>query len=172
MPLASIGNDKCKLLVNDGDLNNFERGQPFQTYVLAWKRREIKHYLLSYTALGEKREILNDVDVLTRPAFLYPSCNGDYLQKYKENEGVYTPLVEKEKGTKRNKEKVLVPEYNDALASLSSNLVKPLVSDFIEKSTEPKGFSIDKAADYISQIPPSEISEDIVAMYRFLVGEK
>ena len=171
LPLTSIGNDKCTLLVNDSGLNKFEKREPFQTHVLAWKRREIKHYLLSYSALGEKRDALNNFDVLTRPAFLYQNCSGDYLQKLDDG-NLYTALVELEKGHKEKRVRYLIPEYNDSLASLSSNTVKPILANFIEQHIEePKGFNLKMANSFVNDIPACEISEDIVEMYKFLVGK-
>ena len=172
LPLSSIGNKTSPLLVNDSGFNKFENGAPFQTYVMAWKRREIKHYLLSFSALATEVDKLNNSETLIRPSYLYANSNGDCLIKQHDG-NLFSSLLEKEEGPKKKKVKYLVQEYNDALAMLPSDTVKPIVANFIEKlDVEPLGFNLEMATSYVNNIPPQEISDDIAIMYRFLIGVK
>jgi hypothetical protein len=158
LPLKSIGKPKCSLLVGDKDITARLKHKSINSHLLSWRRREIKHYLLSYTALGERVAVINNDDLAIR-AHLIPGCNGDYLAM-KDSTQVRVTVSD---------------TFNDQLATLPSDTVKPLVSPHIEILTESdgkKGFNLEMAADYISKIPPDEISEDIVNMYRFLVGEQ
>ena len=60
-------------------------------------------------------------------------------------------------------------DYNEKLATIKSNIVKEIVNPYI--NIENEGFSIQKAQAYIATMYKEEISEDIVTMYTYLVGE-
>lgn len=109
------------------------------SYLLSWKRREIKHYLLSYTALGQECDKINRHYV-----------EGWHL---KANE---------------NGDNGIEGEFNHSLAKHPSKPVKELVEPYI--NIDGKGFCVEKAQAYINQIPRAEISEDIINMYNYLVG--
>ncbi|MCX8829773.1 AAA family ATPase [Vibrio parahaemolyticus] len=135
-PLSNIGMPKCDLLVKGKDAGT--RNDKPDLHYLSWKRREVKHYLLSYTALGN--DSINDVLDLSPKSQLLPNNNGDY-----RSDG----------------------EYNHQLASINSEIVKNEVKEFINSDD---GFCIVKTRAYIDTIPSSEISEDIVKLYNYLVS--
>lgn len=110
-----------------------------ETALLAWRRREIKHYLLSHTALGEGCSEINKL--LLEASKLRKDNNGDL-----DTNG----------------------DFNDDLAKLKSKPIKSIVDSHINVPNV--GFCIDKAKAYIDIIPDNEISEDIVEMYKLLVG--
>ncbi|PKG37646.1 AAA family ATPase, partial [Psychromonas sp. Urea-02u-13] len=102
-------------------------------FFLAWKRREIKTYLLSYTALSNNGLIdhVNNDEIPAR----------SYL---KENDSA----------------------DNDAIRALD---VKNYITTMID--TDGVGLDKSKLEAYVSEIPISEISEDISNMYNFMVGK-
>ena len=55
------------------------RGTNISPYLLAWKRREIKNYLLSHTALLHQGvlEQINNTELLRTPFYLQPNNPGD-----------------------------------------------------------------------------------------------
>lgn len=110
--------------------------------LLSWKRREIKHYLLSFTALSDSTEIINN----------------ELPQKYYLSKGSSCDYIDAEKKI-----------YNDKLSRIKSEIIKNIVNPHL--IVVGKGFCVEKAKAYIDRIPKDEISEDIVNMYNYLVGE-
>ncbi|MGB7403526.1 MAG: AAA family ATPase [Arcobacter sp.] len=142
LPLASIGTEKCNLLLKN---NGVIKKEGIFTHLLAWRRREIKHYLLSYTALKDN---IKEVEVAL-----------DLGKKSK--------LLEKVSG-----DNTICGNYNDKLSTIKSDIVKDIVDPYINKKEgQEKGFSIEMTKAYVDKIPKEEISEDIVNMYNYLVGE-
>ena len=139
-PLANVGTAKSTLLVKG---NHIPKGNTTpKSHLLSWKRREIKHYLLSHTALIEKmNEVEAELDLGAKSKLL-PNESGDYT-------------------TDGN--------YNEKLATIKSDIVKEIVNPYI--NIENQGFCIQKIQAYIDTIAKDEISEDIVNMYNYLVGE-
>lgn len=111
--------------------------------LLSWKRREIKHYLLSFTALSESVKSINNK--LPELCYLAEGNSGDYIDSDKKI-------------------------YNEQLARIESRIVKDILKPHID--VDGKGFCIEKAKAYVDRIPKNEISEDIVNMYNYLIGEK
>lgn len=141
LPLENIGAEKSTLLVEGKKVERFNNNQ-LKCHLLSWKRREIKHYLLSPTALEEKLTLLNDDFYLGGKSKLISGCSGDY-----DVDG----------------------NYNDQLATLESDKVKEAIAPYINGEN---GFCSEKTQKYIDKIPPEEISEDIVHMYNYLVGKQ
>ena len=114
-------------------IKTLETNNNIKIYLLAWRRREIKNYLLSYTALT-KHKILEKVN------------NGRL--------GLDYHLTKNEPGD------------NDGIRRLE-------VKDYMTKLIDTTGVGLDaeKLQSYINEIPPREISADIVNMYNFLVGK-
>lgn len=143
LQLTRIGTGKCDLLVKGDSINKYNN-EKLTSHLLSWKRREIKHYLLSYTALldvGNIASVENELDLGTKSK-LSANLSGDYT----------TDSI-----------------YNDKLSSLKSDIVKRVIDPHI--NTHKQGFSIEKANDYINRIPKDEISEDIVNMYNYLASK-
>lgn len=138
-PLNNIGTNKCALLVQGESVNKFNK-EKLTSHLLSWKRREIKHYLISPTALGIDIESINKEFDLGEKSKLVAGESGDL----------------KADGA-----------YNEKIASLSSPLVKTMLDPYI--NIENQGFCINKTKAYISRMPKEEISEDIVNMYNYLV---
>jgi ABC-type multidrug transport system ATPase subunit len=111
-----------------------------QTALLSWKRREIKHYLLSYTVLG------NECDEINRH-----HAEDNHLKVGK------------------NADLGIDQKPNESIAKHPSDPVKKIVDPYI--NVDGHGFCCEKAQNYVNGIPPEEISEDIVNMYNYLVGE-
>ncbi|QDF29488.1 AAA family ATPase [Halarcobacter anaerophilus] len=110
--------------------------------LLTWKRREIKHYLLSFTALSTSAKVINDK--LPYMCYLKQNDECDYIDKDKKI-------------------------YNEQLSRIPSDIVKNIIDPYI--NVDKKGFCSIEAQKYINKIPKEEISEDIVNMYNYLVGE-
>ena len=141
LPLASIGTDECSLLLQgENGTRSFNRGQ-LNSHLLSWRRREIKHYLISATAMDEDIGTLNRIFNLGPLSQLSRGNSGDT-----DTSGM----------------------FNSQLACLPSETVKGLVEKYID--VEDIGFCSAKAKAYISKIPRDEISEDIVCLYEYLVG--
>lgn len=138
LPLSNIGTEKCDLLLKNDSCVNIATNLKY--HILSWTRREIKHYLLSYTALAD--DIVNVTQELDLGAKseLRPGSSGDVTTDGKRN---------------------------IQLAGLNSKLVKKIVDPYI--NIDGKGFCVDKAREYVNRMPPEEISEDIVKMYEYLV---
>lgn len=136
--LNNIGTEKCKLLVQNNGTQKFNKNK-LTSHLLSWKRREIKHYLVSPTALVNTVDELNEIFDLGRKTGLSEGNPGDYDTNGK---------------------------YNDKLASIESNLVKGLVDPYVKDEV---GFCSNKTQDFVNRIPKEEISEDIVEMYNYLV---
>ena len=111
------------------------------TFLLAWKRREIKHYLLSFTALSHHNQ-LNTVnnDLLAAGFHLRPHDSGD-------NDGIRK-----------------LP--SNTVKAATHNLINNLTGEEHEK-----GLCMEKLQAYIDLIPPEEVSEDISNMYDFIIGK-
>lgn len=127
-----------------GELVNsikWAEGYKVDTFLLAWKRREIKHYLLSFTALSHHNRIntINN-DRLAAGFHLRQNDSGD-------NDGI---------------RKLSSDIVKAAIHELVNNLTG---------AEEEKGFCIEKLQAYIDLIPPEEISEDITNMYNFIIGK-
>lgn len=167
LPIDGIGTDESPLLVQG---IKFSGANNIKVHVLSWRRREIKHYLLSYSALGDCIAVLNNIK-LPEAAHLRQNFNGDYLLENKNSR--YQPILEvKEVGKGKDKHISNVYLYNNYLASLPSEFVKSILSPFIEETEEaPYGFNREMFFDYISNIEPHEISEDITSMYNFIIGK-
>lgn len=167
LPIDGIGTEESPLIVQG---MKFNYGNAIKVHVLSWLRREIKHYLLSRTALGDCVAVLNN-HKLPEAAHLRQGCNSDYLLE--EQDDGYKVLLET-KEVKKGKELISkeLPMYNSYLASLPSDFVKGILSPFIEETEQaPYGLNREMLAKYISGIPPSEISEDITNMYNFIIGK-
>ncbi|MCE9793701.1 ATP-binding protein [Shewanella indica] len=136
--LNNIGTKKCKLLVQNNGIQKFNKNK-LTSHLLSWKRREIKHYLVSPTALVNTVDDLNEIFDLGRKTGLAEGSPGDYDTNGK---------------------------YNDKLASIESNLVKDLVDPYVKDEV---GFCSNKTQAFVNRIPKEEISEDIVEMYNYLV---
>ncbi|WP_440905306.1 AAA family ATPase [Catenovulum sp. SX2] len=167
LPIDGIGTEEFSLKVQGIKVNT---GNALKVHVLSWRRREIKHYLLSNSALGECVAALNNHN-LPESAHLQQFHNGDYLLEKCDNHfNVLHETREIKKGKESNFE--AKPVYNNYLASLPSDFVKNILSPFIEEvEEEPYGFNIEMFQEYISHIAPTEISEDITNMYNFIIGK-
>jgi len=167
LPIEGIGTDESPLLVQGIKVSNCNN---IKVHVLSWRRREIKHYLLSYSALGDCIAVLNN-NKLPEAAHLQQNFNGDDLLENKN--GIYQPILElKEIGKGKDKNVTYISPYNHYLASLPSEFVKNILSPFIEQTEEaPFGFNRAMFFEYISNIEPYEISEDITNMYNFIFGK-
>lgn len=142
LQLANVGTEKCSLLVKGCSINNNNNTVNPKSHLLSWKRREIKHYLLSHSALiSDINEVEVELDLGNRSKLL-PSNSGDYKT---------------------------CGDYNDKLATIKSDIVKNIVDPYI--NIENQGFCIEKTKAYVDTIAKEEISEDIVNMYNYLVGE-
>ncbi|MBU1013189.1 MAG: ATP-binding protein [Bacteroidetes bacterium] len=147
-PISLLGTPKCRFLPK---IKNFTPKNPknkkkeksnilSETALLAWRRREIKHYLLSFTSLGDDCTKINEH--LLEANRLKQNVNGDVDIRGK---------------------------FNDSLARLKSKPIKELVDSRINVDGE--GFCIRKAQTYVNTMPKEEISDDIIYMYNYLVGE-
>ena len=167
LPIEGIGTEQSPLVVQGIKVRS-ENG--IRAHVLSWRRREIKHYLLSRSALGDCVAVVNN-HKLPKSAHLQYCHNGDYLLE-EDNDGHKKILERKRVRTGNNSEKDKHPIYNNHLASLPSDYVKDLLSPFIEEiEQEPLGFNQGLFQEFISNIEPSEISEDITNMYNFIIGK-
>lgn len=116
-------------------------GYRVDTFLLSWKRREVKHYLLSFTALSHHNQI-NTVNNARLAAEFHLRANdtGD-------NNGI---------------RKLPSDIVKDATRNLINNLTG---------AEDEKGLCMEKLQAYIDLIPPTEISEDITNMYNFIIGK-
>ncbi|HEK0687128.1 ATP-binding protein [Proteus mirabilis] len=116
-------------------------GYRVDTFLLAWKRREVKHYLLSFTALSHHNQI-NTVnnDRLAAGFHLKPNDSGD-------NDGI---------------RKI----SSDIVKAATHRFINNLTG-----AEHEKGLCMEKLQAYIDLIPPEEISEDITNMYNFIIGK-
>ncbi|ENM3806578.1 ATP-binding protein [Vibrio cholerae] len=167
LPIDGIGTEEFSLKVQGIKVNT---GNALKVHVLSWRRREIKHYLLSNSALNACVAALNN-HKLPESAHLQKFHNGDYLLE--QCDKGFQVLYET-KEVKKGKEITFEtkPVYNNYLASLPSDFVKNILSPFIEEvEEEPYGFNREMFQEYISHIDHSEISEDITNMYNFIIGK-
>ena len=162
LPLASINNESLQL--NGGsDLTDSIVGKSgINAQVLVWRRREMKHYLLSYTALKHHRLLkrINN-DSIGLACHLHESMNGDHQCLVDEDSGAKAPLATRHIGEEL--------EPNEGLAQLASYQVKSILDPLI--NTDGEGLDHKKLQAYIDLIPPEEISEDITSMYNFIIGK-
>lgn len=116
-------------------------GYRVDTFLLAWKRREVKHYLLSFTALSHHNQI-NSVnnERLAAEFHLRANATGD-------NDGIRKLS-------------------SDIVKAATHNLINNLSG-----AEHERGLCMEKLQAYIDLIPPSEISEDITNMYNFIIGK-
>ncbi|MCC5450699.1 ATP-binding protein [Rheinheimera sp. UJ51] len=78
---------------------NWPQGMRVRPHLLAWKRREIKNYLLSHTALSRHEVIdqINTAELLRAPFYLQPNNPGDNDDICRLNaKGVIDPLINTE----------------------------------------------------------------------------
>ncbi|MFH7588031.1 AAA family ATPase [Oceanimonas smirnovii] len=161
LPIEGIGIEESPLKVQGIKVNS---GKNIKTSVLAWRRREVKHYLLSPSALGDCVAVLNN-KMLPEASHLRKGDNGDYLLELIDGE--FQRIIKIDESSKTGDY-----IYNSSLASLPSVFVKNLLAPFIEEfEGEPYGFNKTLFLDYVSKIHPSEISEDITNMYNFIIGK-
>ncbi|MGC9458877.1 AAA family ATPase [Vibrio genomosp. F10] len=139
LPIVNVGTAKCNLLLKGGSVETLS--PILKSHTLSWKRREIKHYLLSYTALSDDIENVEVELNLGAKSKLRLSSSGD---------------------------KTIDGSNNEQLAMLKSKPVKEIVDSHIN---EGDGFCVIKTKKYINRMPPEEISEDIVDMYNYLVSD-
>lgn len=139
LAIQNVGTDKCKLFVKN--YVDTTKTANLSSHLLSWRRREIKHYLLSFTALAEGIDNIEAELNLGPRSRLLANNSGD-----KTTNGA----------------------FNETLACVNSAVVKRIVSPYI--NIDGHGFSEEKAKEYIGQIPKAEISEDIVDMYYYLIG--
>lgn len=162
LPLASIDNENLQL--NGGkDLTSSITGKSeINAQILVWRRREMKHYLLSYTAL-KHHQLLTKInnDSLGLACHLHQNMNGDHQCLVDEETGNKAPLATQHFGENL--------EFNEGLGQLASSKVKSILDPLI--NTDGNGLDIDKLQAYIDLIPPAEISEDITNMYNFIIGK-
>ena len=142
-PVEEIGTPKCGLLLQGKQYGNKEKHDYFTSHLLAWKRREIKHYLLSRSAMDKEKDEV----------------------EFKLDLGLKSKLIIGSSG-----DQTLDGKFNRQLADLKSEIVKEILSPHID--IEGQGFSEEKAKKYINKMPKEEISNDIVEMYKFLIGTK
>lgn len=140
LPFANIGTQKCSLLVKGDSVNRINSN--LKSHLLSWRRREVKHYLLSHSALANDITQVESALDLGAKSKLLPSSSCDNMT---------------------------CGNYNEKLASVKSDIVKNIVDPYINNGDQ--GFCIQMAKAYIDTIPKEEISEDIVNMYNYLVGE-
>lgn len=116
-------------------------GYRVDTFLLAWKRREVKHYLLSFTALSHYNQVdtVNN-DRLAAGFHLRSNDAGD-------NDGIRK-----------------LP--SDIVKAATHSLINNLTG-----AEDEKGLCMEKLQAYIDLIPPDEISEDISNMYNFIIGK-
>lgn len=167
LPIDGIGTEEFPLKVQG---IKFNTDNIFKVHVLSWRRREIKHYLLSRSALGECVAVLNNHN-FPESAHLQKLHNGDYLlERCGKEYNIFLETKEIKKGTVTTLE--TKPAYNNYLASLPSDFVKNILSPFVEEvEQEPYGFNRGMFQEYISNIDHREISEDITNMYNFIIGK-
>lgn len=162
LPLASIDNENLQL--NGGkDLTSSIAGKSeINAQILVWRRREMKHYLLSYTALRH-HQLLTKInnDSLGSACHLHENMNGDHQCLVDEETGNKAPLVTQHLGEDL--------ELNEGLGQLASSKVKSILDPLI--NTDGNGLDLAKLQAYIDLIPPNEISEDITNMYNFIIGK-
>lgn len=143
-----IGTKECSLLVNKKDLQakmKLEKdvSGEIRCHLLSWKRREIKHYLLSYSALKEEeKRVEHDLD-LGPKSKLNANSSGDLTI-----DGL----------------------YNKRLAEVPSQIVKDILDSSL--NIDGYGFSEHKAQKFVDKVPQEEISDDIVAMFNYLIETK
>ncbi len=162
LPLNSI--DQKSLKLKDGVINKdiiaLEKDADVKIHILVWRRREIKHYLLSYSALhhyGALGKINNDS--LAKSSHLYIKNNGDYNISIDDN-GVATSFFN------MHFESDLSNDFNEGIGLMSSKKVKSLLSEFIENDN---GLCVEKSKIFIDFINPEEISSDIEFVYNALI---
>jgi AAA15 family ATPase/GTPase len=167
LPLDGIGTDTSPLIVQGIRASS---GKEIQTSILAWRRREVKHYLLSYTALGNCVPVINN-HKLPEAAHLRRGYTGDYLLE--SYEGKYRAIIEKKsRSGKKTVTEIEQMAFNNYLATLPSEFIKTILSPFIENlEGEPYGLDQNLLLGYIANIDPNEVSEDIANMYNFIFGD-
>lgn len=162
LPLASIDNQSLELNGGKELTSSIVGKSRINAQVHVWRRREVKHYLLSYTALSH-HQLLKKVnnDSLGLACYLHKNMNGDYQCLVDEETGNKAPLATQHFGEGL--------EFNEGLGQLASNKVKSILDPLI--NTDGIGLDLAKLQAYINLIPPEEISEDIINMYNFIIGK-
>lgn len=157
LPLDSIDNETLELKGGKDFIKSSINKSALKASLMVWRRREVKHYLLSFSALkhhGLLEKINNDL--LGLASHLHKNMTGDE-QCLVNNLGQKIPILTRH-----------IPEetdYNNGLALLSSEKVKNILGPLIENSD---GMSIELLEKYIDLIPAEEISADIISMYEYI----
>lgn len=146
-PLINIGgHEECELLVRSECKKKYNKDR-LTCHILSWRRREIKHYLISPTALEVNVDDINKkFDLGENSKFRINKDTGKFESGDLNADG----------------------NYNERISSIKSELVKSMLDSYI--NIENTGFCIEKTKAYIRKIPPNEISEDIANMYKYLVA--
>lgn len=162
LPSASINPKMLELTGSKEIVFKIIDKSKVKAHVLVWRRREMKHYLLSYSAL-KHHKVLNKInnDSLGLACHLHHKMNGDEQCLVDEDSGTKAPLATQHSGGDL--------ELNEGLAQLASFKVKKVLDPLI--NTDNLGLDTDKLQAYIDLIPPEEISEDITNMYNFITGK-
>jgi len=162
LPLASIDNENLQLNGGKDLISSIAGKSKINAEILVWRRREMKHYLLSYTALRH-HQLLTKInnDSLGLACYLHQNMNGDYQCLVDEETGNKAPLVTQHLGEDL--------EFNEGLGQLASRKVKSILDPLI--NINGNGLDVPKLQAYIDLIPPAEISEDITNMYNFIIGK-
>jgi len=159
LPLASIDNESLQLNGGKDITSSIVGKSKINAQIFVWRRREVKHYLLSYTAL-KHHQLLKSVnnDSLGLACHLHKNMNGDYQCLVDEETGNKAPLATQHLGENL--------DFNEGLGQLSSEKVKSILDPLI--NIDGNGLDFAKLQAYIDLIPPDEISEDITKMYQFI----
>lgn len=168
LPIDGLGTSESPLVVQGIKV---DAGNNIKVSVLSWRRREIKHYLLSCSALGEHVAVLNNKNRLPESSYLREGFSSDYLLDWVRHD---YRVISEDKEVKIDNKMVVVPTpiYNHYLASLPSRFVKNILSPFIENvEAPPYGLNREMLIEYIRNIHPCEVSEDITNMYNFIFGK-
>ncbi|WP_417447142.1 ATP-binding protein [Kangiella sp.] len=162
LPLAGIDNESLQLNGGKELMASIVGKSKINAQILVWRRREMKHYLLSYTALMHHQQLkMINNDSLGLSCYLHENMNGDNQCLVDEGTGIKAPLVTKHIGEDL--------EFNEGLGQLASRKVKSILDPLI--NTDKIGLDHTKLQAYIDLIPPDEISEDITNMYNFIIGK-
>ncbi len=162
LPMDSINNENLQLNGGKGITSAITGKSEINAKIHVWRRREMKHYLLSYTALNHHHLLkrINN-DSLGLACHLHENMNGDNQCLVDEETGNKALLVTQHLGEDL--------EFNEGLAQLASDKVKGILDPLI--NVIGNGLDLEKLQAYIDLIPPAEISEDITNMYNFIIGK-
>jgi len=141
--ISNVGNNhQCiitdKLRPHLNEIQNFNNAQT-KPFLLSWKRREILHYCLSYTMIKEYGQL----DCL------------ESIASYINNDSYIGNNFDDDNNIKYT-------------AKENVKFIKLLMSNDHGDPTADNWTNYSKVQEVVSQIPPSEISQDIVKMYEFI----